>query len=177
MPVRFLRSLYGHLTMFARSPHGARAICTIVRASYEHRADIIRCPYGARSRSMSSLVYHHSSRWNDRDEDAVNRCSSCEAGEPKAAVVAGSEETRLSGCCHPLKRSEEASAAEKAHDVGKAWLLRRVTLGHYDTLMQELMRESRGDFKSFLRMEPEMFDRVAPRIEKSQEGRPRYRQA
>ena len=42
--------------------------------------------------------------------------------------------------------------------------------------MQELMRESRGDFKSFLRMEPEMFremlDRVTPRIEKSQEGRP-----
>ena len=34
----------------------------------------------------------------------------------------------------------------------KPWLLRRVTLGHYDTLMQELMRESRGDFKSFLRM-------------------------
>ena len=30
----------------------------------------------------------------------------------------------------------------------KPWLSRRVTLGHYDTLMQELMRESRGDFKS-----------------------------
>ena len=32
----------------------------------------------------------------------------------------------------------------------KPWLLRRVTLGHYDTLMQELMRESRGDFKYLL---------------------------
>ena len=57
----------------------------------------------------------------------------------------------------------------------KPWL-RRVTIGHYDTLMQELMRESRGDFKSYLRMEPEMFremlDRVSPRIEKSQQGRP-----
>ena len=31
----------------------------------------------------------------------------------------------------------------------KPWLLRRVTLGYYDTLMQELMRESRGDFKAF----------------------------
>ena len=54
----------------------------------------------------------------------------------------------------------------------KPWLLRRATLGHYDTLMQE----SRGDFKSYLRMEPEMFremlDRVSPRIEKSQQGRP-----
>ena len=35
----------------------------------------------------------------------------------------------------------------------KPWLLQRVTLGHYDTLMQELMRESRGDFKSYLRMD------------------------
>jgi len=55
----------------------------------------------------------------------------------------------------------------------KPWLSRRVTLGHYDTLMQELMRESRGDFKPYPRMEPEMFremlDRVGPRIEKSPE--------
>ena len=52
----------------------------------------------------------------------------------------------------------------------KPWLLRRVPLGHYDNLMQELMRESRGDFKAFLRMEPAMFQemlvRVAPRITK-----------
>jgi len=39
----------------------------------------------------------------------------------------------------------------------KPWLSRRVTLGHYNTLMQELMRESRGDFKSYMHMEPEMF--------------------
>jgi len=42
-----------------------------------------------------------------------------------------------------------------------------MSLGQYDTLMQELMRESRGDFKSYLRMEPEIFremlDRVSPR--------------
>ena len=62
--------------------------------------------------------------------------------------------------------------------MGEAlWLLQRVTLGHYDSLMQELMRESRGDFKSYLHMEPEMLremlDRVSPRIEKkSQQGRP-----
>jgi len=30
----------------------------------------------------------------------------------------------------------------------KPWLLRRVTLGHYDTLMQELMRESCSEKKS-----------------------------
>ena len=39
----------------------------------------------------------------------------------------------------------------------KPWLLRRVTLGHYDTLMQELMRESRGDFKSYLRKMQQFF--------------------
>ena len=58
----------------------------------------------------------------------------------------------------------------------KPWLLRRVTLGHYNNLMQELMRESRGDFKAFLRMEPAMFQemlvRVAPRITKSDGARP-----
>jgi len=63
----------------------------------------------------------------------------------------------------------------------KPWLLRRVNLGHYDNLMQELMRESRGDFKAFLRMEPAMFQemlvRVAPRITKSDGARPPLRQA
>ena len=54
----------------------------------------------------------------------------------------------------------------------KPWLLRRVTLGHFDTLMQELMRESCGDFKANLRIEPPMFreimNRLTPRIFKHQ---------
>ena len=58
----------------------------------------------------------------------------------------------------------------------KPWLLRRVTLGYYDTLLQELMRESRGDFKAFLKIEPPMFremvDRLIPRISKHQDCRP-----
>ena len=58
----------------------------------------------------------------------------------------------------------------------KPWLLKRVTLGFYDTLMQELMRESREDFKAFLRIEPPMFsemvDRLTPRISKHQDCRP-----
>ena len=58
----------------------------------------------------------------------------------------------------------------------KLWLLRRHTLGHYDTLMQELMREAKGDFKAFLRIEPAMFrellDRLTPRISKHQDCRP-----
>ena len=55
----------------------------------------------------------------------------------------------------------------------KSWLLRHFTLGHYDTLMQELMRESRGDFKAFRRIEPPMFremvERLTPRISKHQD--------
>ena len=58
----------------------------------------------------------------------------------------------------------------------RPWLLRRVNLGHYDRLMQELMHEARGDFKSFLRMEPDMFRemlvRVTPRISKRTDRRP-----
>ena len=46
----------------------------------------------------------------------------------------------------------------------KPWLLRRVTLGHFDTLMQELMRESRGDFKSYLRSEPPIFREMVNRL-------------
>jgi len=58
----------------------------------------------------------------------------------------------------------------------KPWLQRRVTLGHYDRLMMELMHECQGDFKTFLRMEPDMFreilHRVAPRITKRTDSRP-----
>ncbi len=58
----------------------------------------------------------------------------------------------------------------------KPWLLRRQTIGHYDRLMQELMNECQGDFKAFLRMEPDMFreilERVTPRISKNTHRRP-----
>ena len=51
------------------------------------------------------------------------------------------------------------------------WLLRRPTLGQFEALMAELEREHHGDFKSFLRVEPQMFhelvQRVGPRIQKS----------
>ena len=42
--------------------------------------------------------------------------------------------------------------------------------GKYDTLMQELMPECEGDFKSYMWMEPDMFQElcncVGPRIAK-----------
>ena len=46
----------------------------------------------------------------------------------------------------------------------KPWQQRRVILGQYDTLMAELMRESRGDFKTDLCMQPEMFHEILERV-------------
>lgn len=52
----------------------------------------------------------------------------------------------------------------------RPWIERRLMFGQYSTLMQELERESAGDFVGFMRMEPGMFQelllRVAPRITK-----------
>ena len=50
-------------------------------------------------------------------------------------------------------RSEAAASAKKAHDVGEAMVIAAChSWPLYDTLMQEVMRKSRGDFKSYLRM-------------------------
>ena len=53
----------------------------------------------------------------------------------------------------------------------RPWLMRRPLYGQYETLMAELMREHHGDFKAFLRIEPEMFHEllqcVGPRIERN----------
>ena len=52
----------------------------------------------------------------------------------------------------------------------KPWIQRRELLGTFEQLMVELKRESHGDFKGYLLMEPAMFhelvDRMTPRIEK-----------
>lgn len=53
----------------------------------------------------------------------------------------------------------------------RPWIARRPIYGQYEQLMNELRRESPADFKSFLRVEPDLFlelvQRVGPRIEKS----------
>ena len=55
----------------------------------------------------------------------------------------------------------------------RPWLLRRPAYGQFENLMVELEREHHGDFKGYLRMEPDMFhelvQRVGPRIRKSME--------
>jgi hypothetical protein len=55
----------------------------------------------------------------------------------------------------------------------KPWLQRRLMHGQYDQLMQELMRECEGDFKSYMRIDPEMFREmlahVGPHITKNEE--------
>ena len=76
-----------------------------------------------------------------------------------------------------VEEEEQAHEQRRRRTVWvKPWLQKRSLLGHYDTLMQELIRESAGDFKSFMRMEPDLFhelvQRVSPRITKSSDGRP-----
>ena len=52
----------------------------------------------------------------------------------------------------------------------KPWLQRRTMLGQYDTLFQELDRESAGDYFGYIRMDRNLFaeilQRVAQRITK-----------
>ena len=61
---------------------------------------------------------------------------------------------------------------QKTTLVVRPWIQRRRLFGQYDTLMEELQRESQGDFVSFLRIDPAMFHellvRVGPRITKVQ---------
>lgn len=76
-----------------------------------------------------------------------------------------------------LEEQRRAEEARRERTVWvRPWLQRRVLLGHYDTLMVELQREARGDFKSFLRVDPDLFleilGRVERRITKSSEARP-----
>ena len=53
----------------------------------------------------------------------------------------------------------------------RPWLAIRPMYGHYEQLMNELLRENHTDFKNFLRLEPEMFfelvERVGLRIQKN----------
>ena len=52
----------------------------------------------------------------------------------------------------------------------KPWLQRRSMLGQYETLFQELDRESEGDYMGYIRMDQNLFgeilQRVSPRITK-----------
>ena len=52
----------------------------------------------------------------------------------------------------------------------RPWISRRPLFGAYENLMVELERESHGDFKNYLRMEPamlhELLQRVTPRLTK-----------
>jgi len=52
----------------------------------------------------------------------------------------------------------------------RPWIARRRVFGQYETLFQELQRESRGDYVGYIRMDPNLFAelllRVTPRITK-----------
>ena len=46
----------------------------------------------------------------------------------------------------------------------RPWLARRPIYGHYEQLMNELLRENHTDFKNFLCVEPEMFFELVERV-------------
>ena len=68
------------------------------------------------------------------------------------------------------ERQRRKHAAQRRWWV-RPWLARRPIYGHYEQLMNELLRENYNDFKNFLCVEPEMFfelvERAGPRIQKS----------
>ena len=69
------------------------------------------------------------------------------------------------------RRRKRAACAARRRWWVRPWLARRPIYGHYEQLMNELLRENHTDFKNFLRVEPEMFfelvERVGPRIQKN----------
>ena len=82
-----------------------------------------------------------------------------------AAIVTMEHEEEEEG-----RRRHRARATRRRWWV-RLWLARRPIYGHYEQLMNELLRENHTDFKNFLQLEPEMFfelvERVGPRIQKN----------
>ena len=82
-----------------------------------------------------------------------------------AAIVIVEEEEQA------RQRREEQATRRRGRWWVRPWLSRRPIYGHYEQLMNELLRENHTDFKNFLRVEPKMFfelvERVGPRIQKN----------
>ena len=109
---------------------------------------------------------------------AIDSITETAPGTPEITTEADPPPAGRNYSSYSIVLEEERARPERRRRMVwvKPWLLWRTTLGHYDTLMQEFMRESRGDFKSYLRIEPAMFremlDRLLPRITKSDDIRP-----
>ena len=73
-----------------------------------------------------------------------------------------------------IRERQRLQAAQRRRFWVRPWIERRRLFGQYGTLFQELERESRGDYVSYIRMDPNCFAelllRVTPRITKG----PRY---
>jgi len=155
---------YDHCRGTSRCSHGCLTEpVRYVRASYGHRSGILRSLYGARSRSLPRYM---------NVEPLVSSLVAKKTIETKMPLI-HAQGVKLANLRLQLlqvnSRRDFLMAAILLEDQRqhhqqrrrtmwvKPWLSRRVTLGHYDTLMQELMCESRSDFKSYLRTEPEMF--------------------
>ncbi|KAI8481366.1 hypothetical protein Bbelb_409300 [Branchiostoma belcheri] len=69
----------------------------------------------------------------------------------------------FSATCRQLATEEESQpelVRRKRRWWVRPWLMRRPVYGQYESMMIEQCREHHCDFKSFLRMEPQMFPRL-----------------
>ncbi|XP_041373464.1 uncharacterized protein LOC121386580 [Gigantopelta aegis] len=68
-----------------------------------------------------------------------------------------------------LRRRQEKDQRRRRQFWVRPWIARRELFGTYDQLMTELERESHGDFKGYLRIEPAMFHEMLKRLTDSLE--------
>ena len=89
-------------TITVRAPNDVRTVASRSPCDMYNPTGIVRTPFGhpevpvRSSQSVSFKIYVRRAfdvivgcKEDDRDEDSINTCSRCEAGEPKAAAVAG----------------------------------------------------------------------------------------
>ena len=99
---KIARCPYDFYTITVQAPHDVPTVASRRSCDMYNRAGIARAPFDhpevpiRRPQSVSSKIYKRRAfgiivgrKEDDRDEYAVNTCSRCEAGEPKAAAVDG----------------------------------------------------------------------------------------
>jgi len=145
LPVRFLRSLYRHLTMFAQLPH--------IRGPYGHHEVTVWRPQSI------SLVSSQVTKKTIETKMPLIHAQGVKLANLRLQLLEVNSRQAFLMAAILLEDQMQHHQQRRRRMWVKSWLSRRVTLGHYDSLMQELMRESRGDFSPIcaVRMEPEMF--------------------
>ena len=147
--------------MISRPPAGHPTI--IVRCS--HPLPKYGCRYKSRSSCISPVISAVVTMLRRHEFERQLAHFNILCGVAAIVIVEEEEKAR-----RRRQRQEEATRRRRRWWV-QPWLARRPIYGHYEQLMNELLRENHTDFKNFLRVEPEMFfelvERVGPRIQKN----------